>query len=241
MTKRRINGSYVNARSNSLAPEALEGLKPRLPYLRKLIRQHFPPDFNASILDLGCGHGALMHVTRQMGYQNIRGVDRSVEQVAAAKRLGIQGVEQGDAMETLAGRSDASLDCVIAFDLIEHFTRGELIPFLDAVLCTLKLDGRLIPHTPNGESPFRMRMRYWDLTHELAFTRTSLSQLLFSSGFSQVNCFEDCPVPHGMKSAGRWVLSKVFRNLLRLYVAAETGDFGRDAVFSQNLLCVAFK
>jgi hypothetical protein len=86
-----------------------------------------------------------------------------------------------------------------------------------------------------------MRIRYGDFTHELCFTRTSLSQLLLSSGFQQANCFEDQPVPHGMKSAVRWALWKVFRNLLRLYVAAETGDSGHNAVFSQNLLCVAFK
>ena len=84
-------------------------------------------------------------------------------------------------------------------------------------------------------------MLFWDFTHELAFTRTSLAQLLLSSGFSQVTCYEDQPVPHGLKSAVRWVLWKVFRNLLRLYVAVETGDSGRNAVFSQNLLCVAFK
>ena len=114
------------------------------------------------------------------------------------------------------------------------------IGLVDEVCRVLRPGGRWIIHTPNAESPFGMRVRYGDLTHELAFTRTSLAQLL-SSGFSQVSCYEDQPVPHGLKSAVRWALWKVFRTLLRLYVAAETGDSGRDAVFSQNLLCVAFK
>ena len=84
-------------------------------------------------------------------------------------------------------------------------------------------------------------MLFWDFTHEIAFTRTSLAQLLLASGFAKVGCFEDYPVPHGVKSTARWVLWQVFRNLLRLYIAAETGDSGHDAVFSQNLLCVAIK
>ena len=46
---------------------------------------------------------------------------------------------------------------------------------------------------------------------------------------------------HGIKSAARWALWKVFRSFLRLYLAVETGDSGRDAIFSQNLICVAFK
>jgi hypothetical protein len=49
------------------------------------------------------------------------------------------------------------------------------------------------------------------------------------------------PIPHGIKSLARWVFWKMFRNVLRLYVAAETGDSGRDSIFSQNLFCVAFK
>jgi len=237
----RIYNAYVTGRQQALAPGSLAGLKPRSPYLRKLVRQHFPPDVNATILDVGCGHGALIHVARQLGYRNIRGVDGSQEQIAAAKRLGIEAIEQADVMEALAGKPDAFLDCVVAFDLIEHFNKDELVELVDEVHRVLKAGGRWILHAPNAESPFGNRMFCWDFTHELAFTRTSLSQLLLSSGFSQVTCFEDQPVPHGLKSAARWMLWKVFRNLLRLYVAAETGDSGRDAVFSQNLLCVAFK
>jgi len=237
----RIYNAYVNARQQALAPDSLAGLKPRLSMLKKLVRQHFPPDLNAVILELGCGHGALIHVVRQMGYRNLQGVDGSPEQLAAAQRLGIDGVAQGDVMETLSRQPDGSLDCVVAFDLIEHFTKNELIGLVDEVCRVLKSGGRWIIHTPNAESPFGNRMLFGDFTHELAFTRTSLAQLLLSSGFSQVTCYEDQPVPHGLKSAVRWALWKVFRNLLRLYVAAETGDSCRDAVFSQNLLAVVLK
>lgn len=237
----RIYNAYVNARQRAIAPDSLAGLKPRLPMLQKLVRQHFPSDLNAAVLELGCGHGALIHVARQMGYRNLYGVDRSPEQVAAARLLDIDGVEQGDVMAVLSKQTDASLDCIIAFDLIEHFTKDELIRLVDEVFRILRPDGRWIIHTPNAESPFGNRMLFWDFTHELAFTRISISQLLLSSGFSKVSCFEDQPIPHGVKSTIRWALWKVFRNLLRLYVAAETGDSGRDAVFSQNLLCVAFK
>jgi len=237
----RIYNTYVNARQQALAPESLAGLKPRLPMLQKLVREHFPPDLNAVILDLGCGHGALIHVARQMGYRNLHGVDGSPEQVAAAQRLGIEGVEQGDVLEALARQPDESLNCVVAFDLIEHFTKDELSGLVDEVCQVLRPGGRWIIHTPNAESPFGNRMLFGDFTHELAFTRTSISQLLLSSGFSRVECYEDRPVPHGLKSAVRWVLWQCIRGLLRFYLAAETGDTGRDAIFSQNFLVVALK
>ena len=196
---------------------------------------------NATILELGCGHGALIHIARQMGFRNFNGVDGSPEQVAVARRLGIDGVVQGDVLKALSNQADGSLDGVVAFDLIEHFTKNELIGVVDEVHRVLKHGGRWIIHTPNAESPFGNRMLFGDFTHELAFTRTSLSQLLLSSGFSEVSFFEDQPVPRGARSAVRWVLWNFIRNLWRLYLAVETGDISRDAIFSQNFISVAQK
>jgi len=237
----RLYGRYVSCWSEAAAPSTLDGLQPRAAYLRKLIRDHFPPDRNASILDLGCGHGALIHFAREAGYRNVEGMDRSREQVAAAKRLGIDGVREGDLRESLAGMPDASRDVVIAFDVIEHFRKDELLSFVDEVRRVLRPGGRWIIHSVNGESPFFARIRYGDFTHELAFTRESISQLLLSSDFARVECYEEAPVPHGFKSSLRWILWKGIRGGLRFWLAVETGDSGRYAIFTQNLLAVARK
>lgn len=237
----RVYGRYVNSRAQPLAPATLDGLAPRAPYLRRLVDRHFPSDKDARILDLGCGHGAIIHFARQGGYRQVAGVDRSPQQVTAAKRLGIDNVVQGDLMNTLAAQPDGSLDVVLTFDVIEHFARDELLPLVDAVCRVLSSGGRWIIHVPNGESPFAGRIRYGDFTHELAFTSTSLSQLLLSSGFRELNCFEDVPVVHGVRSAVRWALWKVFRGVLRIYIAAETGQVHDTHIFSQNMLAVATK
>lgn len=239
--RRRIYAGYVTQRDAPLAPQSVGGFAPRLPYLRRLIKRYFPQDRDAAILELGCGHGALLYALQQAGYRNAYGVDTSPEQVEAARHLGIHGVRQGDVMATLAATPAASLDVVVAFDVIEHFTKDELIPLVDEVLRILKPGGRWIIHTPNAESPFSGRVHYGDFTHELAFTRVSLNQLLRASGFERVDCFEDRPVPHGVKSAVRAVLWRVIRAGLLGYVAIETGGFDRCAVFSQNLLAVAYK
>ena len=238
--RNRIYQSYVHARQQPLAPESIDGLLPRAPYLNKLICEHFPSDKNATILDLGCGHGALVYFARKAGYY-VTGVDRSPQQVAEAKRLGIEGVIEGSLMRSLQSLADGSQDMVIAFDVIEHFMKNELIHFIDEVHRVLRKGGKWIIHTPNAESPFVGRIRYGDFTHELAFTRTSITQLLKSSGFSLVTCHEDTPIPHGLKSAVRWVLWKVIRCALRLYLAAETGASEKECIFSQNFLTVAVK
>jgi SAM-dependent methyltransferase len=150
-------------------------------------------------------------------------------------------VVEGDILEYLGSTPDESQDVVVTFDVVEHFTRDELLPFVDEVHRVLKSGGRWLIHTPNGESPLSNRIRYGDLTHEQAFTRTSLGQLLLSSGFRSLECYEDAPVIHGAASAVRFVLWKVIRTMLRLYLAVETGNFGRTAIFTQNLLAVAIR
>lgn len=234
----RIYGQYVHARETSLAPVTIDGFANRAPYLQRVIRKHFPADRDARMLDLGCGHGSLVYYARQAGYRNIEGVDVSPEQVAEAKRLGIDGIREGDLMESLAELPAGSLDVVIAFDVIEHFTREELLPFIDAVHRVLVPGGTWLIHTPNAESPLFGRIRYGDITHEQAFTTTSLNQLLRASGFHGVTCYEDTPVVHGASSAVRWVVWRLMRALVRTYLMAETGSPG-SGVYSQNLLAIA--
>jgi len=239
--RQRIYDNYVKARNSPLAPFNLAGLNSRAPYIHRIINRYFPQDRKASILDLGCGYGAILYFAREAGYTNVRGIERSLEQLEAANNLGIKGVEEGDLTSVLSGLENSSQDCIITFDVIEHFTREELISIVDDIFRALKANGCWIIHTPNGESPFGGRMRYWDITHEIAFTRTSLAQILLSSGFSGVQSFEDEPIPHGVKSSIRWLLWKITRNILRLYLLIETGDKGSGAIFSQNLLAVAIK
>lgn len=237
--RRRLYQSYVRPGQGleDRAPE--DNTEIRRPYLERLVRRHFPPDRAAAILELGCGYGPLIQIAREAGYTNMTGVDLSSIEVARAASLGIAGVRQGDLMAALAAQADASLDAVVAFDVIEHFRKDEILAFADQVRRTLRTGGRFIVHTCNAESPFGGLGRYGDFTHEVAFTRDSIRQVLNACGFRDVHCHEDRPVPHGATSAVRWLLWHVFRTGLRLWRAVETGDTGRWAIFSQDMLVVA--
>lgn len=212
-----------------------------LDMLRKVVRDHFPPSREATILDLGCGHGLLIHAARHAGYRNVTGVDASPEQVDLAARLGIDGIRAGDAFATLAALAPDSHDAIICFDVLEHMTREELFTVTEAVHRALRPGGRWIIHSCNAESPFFGRVRYGDLTHEQAFTRVSLRQALLGCGFAEVRCFEDAPVPGRFGGTARWIVWKVLRLFLVALLMAESGGDGRRAILSQNLLAVAFK
>lgn len=237
----RLLARYVSTHASVGDAAAEAGLERRRAYLDALVRDHFPAEKSAAVLDLGCGHGAILWAARRAGYTNLTGIDASPEQVAAAKRLGIDSVRHQDLREGLAQTPSASLDVVVLFDLFHYFDRDEQVAIIDQVHRVLKPGGRWILHVPNGEALFAARMRYWDYLASGAFTRASIAQILLASGFCEVRSFEDHPIPHGPKSLLRWVLWKAIRSIARVVLAAETGDTGRDAVFSQCLLAVAIK
>ena len=237
----RIYTHYVEAWDETNVPRSVHDLEDRGPTMRHVIDAFFPADKSASILDLGCGHGTLVHFSQLAGFRNVQGVDVSVQQVELAHKLGIANIQQGDLMETLKSIPPASLDAVVAFDVIEHFTKDELIDLVDAVYSVLKPGGRWIIHAPNANSPFFGAVRYGDFTHEQAFTPSSLQQLLSASGYTRFEFAECGPRVHGIKSAIRVVIWQWFRLLYRLILAAETGDFGRGEIVTQNFYAVAYR
>ena len=238
--RQRIYAAYTSATNAPLAPDTVEGLAPREAHLNRLIADHFPKDKAAKILELGCGHGALLHFARRAGYTNMSGVDGSPAQIAAAAKLGIAGIRQGDLMGALRETPPASLDTVVLFDVLEHLTRDEILDAIDAIHTALKQGGRLILHLPNGASPFGTLMIYSDLTHEVAFTPESLAQLFLASGWRSIESFEDPPAIHGLRSRVRALLWRAIRAVLRFYLAVETGSRAHT-VLTQNLFAVAVK
>lgn len=231
--------SYLGSLENHI-PVDVNSFLCRLPYFERLIKSHFPSDLNLKILDIGCGYGAFIFALRQFGYRNVWGVDISQQQVDTAIRLGIVGIERKDIFSALQESDDASYDCVIAFDVLEHHSKSELIVLVDEIYRVLRNGGVLISHVPNAESPFGARIRYADFTHETAFTCSSIGQLFNASGFKNTSCFEDEPVVHGVKSFIRYVIWNIFKAVIRMFILAENGSCKRY-IASQNLLAVAKK
>lgn len=237
--KKRLYDAYVSSGQATGHVSSAAIFDARAPSTKLVIARHIPRDKDACILDLGCGYGAFPHFLKQAGYRNIRGIDASVEQVELAHRLGIPEVKLGDLKSCLEQTDSASVDVVLLIDVLEHLAPQELFDTLDDVFRILKRGGRLIAHVPNAEGLFGMRIRYGDLTHELVFTPRSAQQLFTTIGFSKVECHEDRPIIHNLKSFVRRIIWDLFTLGSRLLLTAETGE--TRFVLSQNMLIVAAK
>jgi cyclopropane fatty-acyl-phospholipid synthase-like methyltransferase len=239
--RNRIYQNYVSSIDDLSKVKKISNLENRKPTLLHLILKFFPQDRSSLILDLGCGHGTLVHFAKSMGYKNIKGVDTSAQQIELAHQLGISEVYQGDLLKELQKQKHDSIDAIITFDVIEHFSKHELTNLIDATYSTLRFGGRWIIHAPNGQSPFVGTILYGDFTHELAFTESSLRQLMLSTGFSKIEFFECRPLVYNTKSLVRFLLWQLIKIILIIVNAAETGSISMKTIWTRNLYAVVYK
>lgn len=242
MSKDKLYQNYVSSGQAGVDPEhPIEHAKRKLgnanPYCDRLLEHYKHVDRNGCILDIGCGHGKFLAYLKRHGFQNVSGIDASTEQVELAHALGIHEVEHGDAIEFLERQSAVSV--ISCFDLIEHLSLDDTLKLLQRAHAALEDSGILLLHIPNGEGLFGQRIRYGDLTHETCFTPRSINQLLSSAGYIEISCFEDKPIPHGLKSTVRRLIWELGTLWPRVLLSAETGS--RGFVLSQNMLVIARK
>jgi 2-polyprenyl-3-methyl-5-hydroxy-6-metoxy-1,4-benzoquinol methylase len=150
-------------------------------------------DRSVPILDIGCGSGQFLYFLRERGYTHCAGIDLDGDQVKVAQSLGLRAIH-ASAAEFFKDNNDV-YQVISVFDILEHFTREELYPFLESVIDRLAPGGRIIASVPNADSPQAARAIYADITHEIAFTPTSLAELFFCHGLKMLELRDPWPAP----------------------------------------------
>jgi 2-polyprenyl-3-methyl-5-hydroxy-6-metoxy-1,4-benzoquinol methylase len=198
-------------------------------YLEKFI----PHNKKATILDIGCGDGNLVYWLKSKGYENVEGVDISPEQIESGLSLGISNLYIGDIsifLQDIKGK----YDLIIARDVFEHFTKQEFFDALILIRKALVDNGKLIIQVPNGEGINYTSIFYGDITHEMAFTRSSLRQLTMATGFRNVTVYPINPYPKGIKGFIRSILWSYKVIFIRFWHMVERG--GSNGIYTANLI-----
>lgn len=149
------------------------------PYFEANYGEHFRRlPRTTDIIEVGPGHGGLLAWLRSLGFERIEGVDASPGDVQFANsHLGAEIVTLGDACEFLSARR-AAYDVILTKAVLEHVAKNDLFSLLSATAAALKPGGFVIIDVPNMDWLLATHERYMDLTHEVGFTRQSLSSLL---------------------------------------------------------------
>lgn len=187
------------------------------------------------LLDLGCGTGlALRWFARQPGIAAM-GVDSSPSQVAVAHRaLPDVDVVCEDGLSFLR-RHPNTFNAIFCFDVLEHIPGDDLcLEWVEAARAALVGGGFFVCRMPNAANLTGAYGRYIDLTHQRAFTSTTIIQLLEAADLA------DCRIVPIRAShfSGRarlflehWLHRAVF------YICGR----GLERVFTSNVCAVGYK
>jgi 2-polyprenyl-3-methyl-5-hydroxy-6-metoxy-1,4-benzoquinol methylase len=194
-----------------------------------------PTDKNSALLDMGCGFGSLIYTLKKKGYTNLKGIDLSEGQVKVAHELGLTEIELQDLLPYLKNNKN-KFDVITGIDIIEHFSKDELVEVLTCVKDALKPNGTAIFRTPNLDAPFATLFSNGDFTHENYINYSSANQLMLSMGFKNIQVLNSIMETQGfLKELFRkltWAVMKTFIKLLIFSTARTTNAM----VFSPNLI-----
>lgn len=187
------------------------------------------------VVDLGSGTGELCGLVRDSGACSVVGVNLSPEEIDFARQRVDADFVCQDIATYLEAREPESADRIYALNILEHLDKDTLVRVLEGAYRCLREGGELIGMVPNATSPFGGMTRYWDITHQLAFTPSSLRQLARLVGFSAAEFRECGPVPYGLVSGIRYGLWQGIRLLIFAYFMIELAS-NKGGVYTADML-----
>ena len=204
--------------------------------LIRWLRPWLPKSRAARCLDLATGCGEMVYLLEREGFRNTAGVDLCVEELDRARRYVKANLHHADIVTHLRETETGSVDFISALNILEHLNKDELLTVLTEAQRVLRPQGTFVALVPNASSPFGSATRYWDMTHQWAFTPGNFRQLARLTGFEERIDFRECsPVPHGVLSSARWVLWQILRGCIAAWLLVEVGT-SRDRIYTMNML-----
>jgi 2-polyprenyl-3-methyl-5-hydroxy-6-metoxy-1,4-benzoquinol methylase len=190
----------------------------RARYYRWYTKDWLPVDRRAPVLDLGCGCGQFVYFLGQEGFSDVVGVDVDEAQVDLGRRLGLNCT--ADPFVDYLRAARRSWDLISLLDVLEHFTKPELFELMELVKARLSAAGRIVASVVNAASPNGLTALAGDITHEVTFTATSLTEMLACHGLRPIAWRDPFPAPvtfsRGLYRHSAWLFRKLEALRLRL-------------------------
>lgn len=195
-------------------------------------------DKTAKIYDMGCGSGSLLKALQENGFSNTTGMDLSMEQVQMAAHMGVANVIHGDALAHLKSGKQ-TYDVILGMDIIEHFTKDELVELLQTIKAQLSPGGLAIFRTPNLDAPIATAFANGDFTHENYMNASSAQQVFMACGFKTVVVRESfLSTYQPFKEIFRKILWMGLKFKLKLWLFA-TARSTQNILFTPNMIIQA--
>lgn len=228
--------NYYTEHSSRVRLEGIKsGFDQQVRYFKREIIPLLNSDKSIKILDLGCGTGSLLGALKSSGYTDILGIDISEDQIRVAAEVGVVETVQGDILQHLREHSN-TYDAITGIDIIEHFSKDELVELLDLINGALKTGGQAIFRTPNMDSPLSSVYAHADFTHECFLNKSSALQVMQAVGFQNVEVMPGLVfIENPIKEIARKLLWAWKKTSAKITLFA-SGRTWHDVVFEPNIL-----
>lgn len=195
---------------------------------KDLLKNIIPQDKNSKILDIGCATGEALLALKELGYDNVQGIDIDNNLINIAKAHKVS-VEYVDDTEVYLEQFHQQFDTILLLDVLEHIAVPRQIPILKSIHRALSPNGKLILMIPNACCPVASIMRYGDFTHICSFTPYSINFILLNAGFEKIKITDLTPAPTVKISLRFWrsyarrhykelIVRKIWKTMLEVFV-----------------------
>ena len=155
-------------------------------------------DGASDVVDVGCGRGEFLSLLHEGGI-TARGVDANAEAVERCREHGLDAT-RADALEHLRGQADESIGGLFSSQVVEHLEAAYLQRLLDEAHRAIRPDSRIVLETLNPACWMAFFSAYVrDFTHRHPLHPETLSYLLRSSGFVDIEVVYRSPLPEAAK------------------------------------------
>lgn len=139
----------------------------------------------SKILDIGCGLGQTMVALKDLGYNDVDGVDIDDHAVKYCKSSDLH-VRKIKDLVSFCKKTNKKYDFLIMSHVLEHIPKDEIILTLKCIKEHLMNEGaKILINVPNAQSNTGSYWAYEDFTHTTLFTTGSLEFVLKAADFSE--------------------------------------------------------
>ncbi len=135
------------------------------------------------VMELGFGNGGFAAWAASCGMDYV-GTEIDPELVRRARDRGLCAYLADEAFDKLACKP--KFEVCVAWDVLEHLERDQLVGFLRDLRLLLTAGGVLIARVPSGDSPFSAAIQNGDPTHAPPMGSGAIRYLAMQAGFTSV-------------------------------------------------------
>lgn len=132
-----------------------------------------------------------------------------------------------------------TFELIVAFDVLEHIKKEELVGFLKQISFLLKPGGNFIARFPNGDSPFGRMHQHGDITHLSTIGKSMVVQLARDTDLV-LREVRSPAFPIGLKgiaNSPKQLIIKIIRKMFEKFISFLYFD-GRVIILESNLVAV---